>query len=141
MPFVVTELVAPDLYHIATHQHPRLRGYARDIYRLRGTQHHLITAHLKHGVLRTDAGVFEKINVRLLTAADGRLRLIEDELLACQRTGADINPAIFQRAFDKANGCARGKPEQGKSYRAADRATLHLMRLMECLNPHADGVE
>ncbi len=80
---------------------------------------HSCSRNFNDGVLSQNIGVFEQINVAFLVAADNRARLIQNELLACERAGSDVQPAILKGAFDKPHGNTRRQAEEGESYAAA----------------------
>src|SRR5580692_12424025 len=79
---------------------------------------------LQGGVMRQDFRILEEVDIATLRAADGGLRLVKNELLASEGTGGDIEPAIFERAFDQAHGDAGGHAEQAKADGAADRSAM-----------------
>src|SRR5260370_176887 len=67
------------------------------------------------GGVGVDVGVLEEIEVAILGAAERSLRFVEDELLAGERAGGDVEPAILERAFDETHSDAGGESEQAEA--------------------------
>jgi len=76
------------------------------VNRTQGGEVHSVSLLHKGGMLRQYLGIFEQVDIARLQAANIGLRLVEDELLAGQRTCGYIKPPVFEGAFDEAHGDA-----------------------------------
>src|SRR5262249_59929427 len=90
LPLAVMERVAADLDKVAALQGAAARRLSGNVDLSLGVKKRLRAAELDPRVLSLDGIVLEKIDVRLLAAAACGDRLIEDELLARQRSGRNI---------------------------------------------------
>src|ERR1700759_4510767 len=124
LPFTEVKRITANLNQVSALQRAGTRRSAGNKDRAVRTEKGLRAAHLDHAMLRKNACVFEEIDIARLVAADGGERLIKKELLAGQRTGSHIQPAVFERAFHNADGNAGGKSEQAETDGAAQHAGL-----------------
>src|SRR5260221_4221111 len=132
MPFFVAEGVAADLYKIAVQQNASSDGTAHHVGGAEGFDLNARAGDGDSGMLAEDTGIFEEINVGFLFAANGGERFVKNELFAGERAGRDIEPAVFESAFDPAHRSAGGRTKQGEADGTAQAGAMH---------GHDDGIE
>src|SRR5947207_5192673 len=132
MPFFIAEGVAADLHEIAVQQNARSDGAAHHIGDAEGFDLNARAGDGDRGVLAENAGILEEIDVRFLFAANGGERFVKNELFAGERAGRDVEPAVFESAFDPAHRSAGGRTKQGEADGAAQAGAMY---------GHDDGIE
>src|SRR6266436_1896864 len=132
MPFFVAEGVAADLYKIAVHQNAGSDGAAHHVGGAEGFDLNARAGDGDGSMLAENAGIFEKVNVGFLFAANGGERFVQNELLAGEWSGRDVEPAVFESAFDPAHRSPGGRTKQGEADGAAQAGTMY---------GHDDGIE
>src|SRR5258708_15840265 len=115
MSLLISEGVAPDLDQIAIHEDARGCRLSGNIDRAARAQLHARSVELKDGVLRQNTGVLEQVDIPLLKAPDRVLGLVQNELLAGQRAGGNVEPAVLESALHQAPGDPRRHAEQAKA--------------------------
>src|SRR5882724_4738203 len=125
MPFFVAEGVAADLDKIAVLENAGSDGTAHHIGGAEGFDLNARAGDGDGGMLAENAGILEEINVGFLFAANCGERFVQNELLAGERAGRDIEPAVFESAFDPAHRGAGGRTKQGEADGAAQAGAMH----------------
>src|SRR5579859_4605084 len=132
MPFLVAEGVAANLYEISVLEHTRCDGTAHHVGSTERFDLNPRAGDGDGGMLAENAGIFEEINVGFLFAADSSERFVQNELFASERARCDVEPTVFQSAFDPAHCGACGRAKQGEADGAAQARAMH---------GHDDGIE
>src|SRR5262245_61817165 len=100
MPLAEVERVAADLDQVTTLQSAAPHRLSGNIDLCLGMKKRLSSAQLDARMLLLDRRIFKQIDIALLAAADGSDRLVQNELLAGQRAGSDVQPAVLESALD-----------------------------------------
>src|ERR1700722_7544302 len=119
MLLLVSKRIPSNLQQVTVLKHAVVHGLTSPKTRACRLELHARSVHADHGMPGKNVGILKQIDIRLLPAADAGLGLIQDELLARERTGYDVEPSVLQRAFHQAHTDACGQAYQCKSHRPA----------------------
>src|SRR5580704_10932180 len=114
MLLLIAEGVTAKLQQVAVLKHSVMHRLSRPTHCAGRMQHHPCTVDGDRGVAGENVGVFEKINIGFLPAADTCLGLVKDELLPRERAGNYIEPSILERAFHETHANAGGQAKQSE---------------------------